>query len=264
MYIGVDIGGTNIRVGSTASLSDPHIEKRISFKVTHDYETDFSRLVEELKLFGPIQAIGIGTAGHMSPDKKMVFRSRNSPERENKPIVDSLQKIFSCPVFMENDGVACAYGEVMYSSKKQTSFMILIWGTGIGGANFKRQNGTVTIEMLGREYLDDWQVLCGGRNLEKRYKEPSNLIPSDLDQVMSDFKKHLTILIHMYTPKNIIFVGGIAVKRAVSLEKIFDEMKAKYKEFQKIGMEVSKFGEDAGLYGAFGLLYHGGHIDIHS
>lgn len=255
MYIGVDIGGTNTRIASSNSLKKVVIQQKISFKNTRDFDRGFLHMCEEIQTFrGDLAGIGIGIAGTMSEDKQSVAKSTNCPELVGKPIVEALSEKFSCPVVMDNDGVTAAFGEALYGSGAPHNFTFIIWGTGIGGATVQEKQGAISAEKIQKKYLEHWERACGGRNLEQKFGLPENLSVFTWNVIMTIFAVELQRFIAIAKPKCIIFGGGIAIKKAELLEKIFLDMKKQNGDFSGIDFRISNLGEDAGLYGAFGLL----------
>jgi glucokinase len=77
-------------------------------------------------------AIGIGTAGQITPDG-MVRSAPNLPF-ENEPLQAKLEKELEMPVIITNDVHAAAYGEWKYGAGKGVDNLVVLFvGTGIGG-----------------------------------------------------------------------------------------------------------------------------------
>lgn len=245
MYLGIDIGATRIRLASMASLDDQKIQNKTSFLNSHNFESDFLQIVQKAREFAKdFQGIGIGILGVLDERKVTTFNTNNLLEWEGKPIRSSFEEEFSCPVFMENDAVAAAWGEYFYGGEK-SDFAYITWGTGIGGALVVVKENQPEVEQINWEkYLKDWEHRCGGRNLLKKFgKSPADLSEEEWKQVMISFSEELAVFTQKLNPNKIFFGGGITIKQSSRLGKL---------EFPQI--RISQLGEDTGLYGAFSLL----------
>lgn len=245
MYIAIDIGGTNIRVAAADNLESLHIRKKLVFKNNHNFEEYMDRIVDFCGTQSKISAVGVSTNGTLNKDKTVVVGGvANTPEKTGKPLVDILKRRLGCPVVMDNDAVASALAEGIYGHKNLGEFIYVIWGTGIGGAVARRENGKFKVEQIDwLKYLDDWEAACGGNRIEKKFgKSVKDLSDEEWTGVGKDFKKHLLKLIEIIGIKHVILGGGIAVTQ-------FDRIKDMASD-----LYISSFGEDAGLYGAFALM----------
>jgi glucokinase len=140
--VGVDLGGTNIKVGVVtttgevvSSLSVPtegqggpdHVISRMSAAALQ--AINVSGLDK-----GRILAVGIGAPGAMSHKEGLIISPPNLPGWSNVPIRDMIAKGTGLPANLENDANAAAYGEFWAGGGKGTNDMVLFTlGTGIGG-----------------------------------------------------------------------------------------------------------------------------------
>lgn len=140
--IGVDLGGTNVRVGIVSSkgkilysLKSPIPRKRNRKTLLHH----IAELVEgnldwakQKKL--KIQGIGLGSPGVLSIKKGIVRQSPNLPEWVNVSIAQYFKKRFKLPFVLENDANAAALSEAWIGAgKKANSVICVTLGTGVGG-----------------------------------------------------------------------------------------------------------------------------------
>jgi glucokinase len=141
MYsIGIDLGGTNIAGAVVDSQGDIVFKASIPTRRERHWEEivdDIAQLVKSLvKDYGlhmrKIQAVGVGCPGIIDPQKgRVVFASNLA--FEDTPIRDRLQKKIKCPIYIENDANAAAYGEYVAGiGKDYDSFVAITIGTGIG------------------------------------------------------------------------------------------------------------------------------------
>lgn len=140
--IGVDVGGTNVRVG----IITP--EGKVLKKV--QYITDiskgglalFERLVSNLKSLiqenikesNQLIGIGIGVAGPININKGIIMEPPNLPGLKGFPLRDFLKEKISSPIAIENDANAFTLGEgwvgVANGCKHYCGITL---GTGVGG-----------------------------------------------------------------------------------------------------------------------------------
>ena len=247
MYISIDIGGTSIRIASSPSLGDLDLSIKIEFFGTHSYESDYSKIVEEIgKRSKEIKGIGIGIPGDISKDKRIVMDTSWNHEWEGRSFVDNLAKEFDCPVHMDNDAVVAALGVEEYGEGKGKEFAYVTWGSGMGGANVTRSGEKVISTKLDwDEYFAEWEEKCGGKKMENNYgKTGDKLTEKDWESLMEDFQDEIDKFINKLNPKMIIFGGGISTKQKSRLLGLKSDTEVK----------VSLLGENTGLYGGFALI----------
>jgi len=141
LYIGVDLGGTNILVGivtqqgkvlATAkkkTKSDAGTEKIIDRVVATCMEA-----LETAKLsLNDIQALGIGAPGVVDLKTGVVIEAVNLRWTQF-PLAKSLKDKLKIPVAVDNDVNVGAWGEYKAGAgKKQDDLLAIFIGTGIGG-----------------------------------------------------------------------------------------------------------------------------------
>ncbi|WP_334107475.1 ROK family protein [Methylobacillus sp.] len=145
LSLGVDIGGTNFRIGVVQGKTVIHeqrfpadfssICKRYA-PVTAMQEIlriSLSALQQAIKLYPEIGAIGIGFPGFIDPVKGYVIQSPNLPGLHNVDIAGELGKLIGLPVRMENDALVAALGEFTLLQQAPRSMVYIGLGTGVGG-----------------------------------------------------------------------------------------------------------------------------------
>lgn len=198
MYIGIDIGGTSIRIASSNSLDTALIQDKVEFLNTGSYGVDYVSIVQAINnITDNVEDIGIGIPGTISKNGKTVISNNHNKEWVNKPFIDSLSAEFKCPVYVANDAVAAALGVAYYGEGKGLRFPYVTWGTGIGGANINIVNSAVEgVKFIWNEYFKSWEDKCGGKNIEAVYgKTGDKLSEQEWEKVMSDFYSELELFI---------------------------------------------------------------------
>ena len=141
-YVGIDVGGTNIKIG----LFDSELKliSKTSITTNADMGPDIvinnmARTVEELiskagLTLKDIVAVGIGTPGPAKYSEGIIIRSTNMPKFKNVPICKMLNDKLGAPVVFDNDANVACWGEyTMGAGKGVKDIVFFTLGTGIGG-----------------------------------------------------------------------------------------------------------------------------------
>lgn len=137
--IGVDLGGTKIKLGIVSSegriikkLSIPTLANEGVDKSIGQIKKGISSLLKGNKK--SVSGIGIGAPGVVSLKKGTVENPPNLPGWGKVHLGKIINKEFSLPTFVENDANAAAIGELIYGAGKNlSSFIMVTLGTGVGG-----------------------------------------------------------------------------------------------------------------------------------
>jgi len=142
VYIGIDLGGTNIKIGcfdsnvkllgktsvpTEADLGPEYVVGRI--------EEATKKLLEESgKGIDELCAVGIGTPGPANYAEGIIIRATNMPKFKNTPLRDMVSEKLGRPAILENDANVACWGEfVLGAGKDITDMVFFTLGTGIGG-----------------------------------------------------------------------------------------------------------------------------------
>lgn len=129
--IGIDLGGTNLRVALVSEEGE--IVRKIKKSSAEEIFTSLLESIEAVRT-SEVVGIGLGVAGIIDRKHGRVFSSPNLHSVEGIDLIEDLQRKFHLPVFLENDANAAALGEkVSGAGKNFQSFVLLTLGTGIGG-----------------------------------------------------------------------------------------------------------------------------------
>lgn len=259
MYIGMDIGGTNIRIASVESLTSPHIKKKIALHNLPDFDSNIRQIKEAIQSMQcTVQGMAIGLPGKLNPDKTTIIFTRYASQWMDEPISKTLADIFNCPVILDGDSPTGGLGEAIYGAHHDQDFYYITYGTGIGSARITYRNGKhIAHKVKDAEhavYLNPWQQECGGKGIENTIGKPaSQLSEAEWQAVMDKFQGYLLRYIEYFQPATIIFGGGVAVKQWPRIQAAIDVLLSKHPE-ANTSISLTSLGENAALYGAFGLL----------
>ncbi len=138
--IGVDLGGTNVRVAAVDSAGRMFDRKSIPAVFDSGPEiviAEICAMVNNLSSrwgTSGLRGVGIGVPGFIDIDAGVVVGAANLPGFQGFPVRDQIQRILGTPIVLENDANAAALGEMWMGAGKNVKDLILITlGTGIGG-----------------------------------------------------------------------------------------------------------------------------------
>lgn len=142
-YIGMDLGGTNIKV----SVFDVNFQKvgenRTPTEVKYGSEhvlvrmyNNVTDLLEKLHISTEdIVCMGIGVPGILDIKNGISRFSPNFPKWEEVPIVAWMENHLHIPVYIDNDARVNLYGEWKFGAgKNRQNVLMITLGTGLGGA----------------------------------------------------------------------------------------------------------------------------------
>jgi glucokinase len=137
--IGVDLGGTSIKLGIVTSNGKllkkiqirTEAEKGVK-KVIENITSGIREITKNSKY--RIEGIGIGCPGVVTPGKGIVENPPNLPGWKKVNIGKIIHDEFKKKVYVDNDANAAAIGELIFGSgRKYKSFIMITLGTGVGG-----------------------------------------------------------------------------------------------------------------------------------
>ena len=138
--IGVDIGGTNLKIGALLPNGEVLYKMTTPSQVQEGRDSVINRIVNaieeverragELDLAG----VGIGIAGAVNQRDGMVVQAPNLPGWEGFRVVEELSEVLSCPIVIDNDANVFTLGEGWRGAARESrNFCCLTLGTGVGG-----------------------------------------------------------------------------------------------------------------------------------
>lgn len=137
-YIGIDLGGTNIRAAIVQEdgkilcmkKSESHPERGAEPVM----ETMIS-LIESLDGYQECEGIGMGIPGPINTAEGKIIVSTNLPKLIGYPIADHIRDHFGKPTFLDNDVKVAALGEAVLGAGKGYPIVYYVTiSTGVGGA----------------------------------------------------------------------------------------------------------------------------------
>ena len=140
--IGVDMGGTNLRIA--AITTEGKLLEKITLGVKLALGRDYvigemcdaiHRLTEQYRESGNFVGAGIGVPGIIDVEAGMMRKSANLPGWTDYPVRDVIERRLGARIFLDNDANVAALGEKWLGAARDADNMaMLTLGTGIGGA----------------------------------------------------------------------------------------------------------------------------------
>ena len=274
MKIGIDLGGTNIRVGA---VSDGKIVRKAQVPTPHTACPDevvdaIVNLIRQVAADDAIEGIGIGVPSVVDWEKGIVYNVMNIPSWKEVHIKDILEGTFGVPVAVNNDANCFALGEKMYGAARLYDDVVgITLGTGVGaglifGGRLYSGRNTAAGEVCSLPYLEsDYEHYCSsgffvdrgttGRDAATLASEGN----ADIMPVWQEFGSHVGNLVKAvllaYDPQAIVFGGSIAK----AFEHFEKPMMQSLETFmypnmvQRLKIFVSEL-DDVAIYGASALV----------
>jgi glucokinase len=171
-YIGVDLGGTNIKCGIVTDegeilykTSIPTRADETADLVIDDIITLINKVLDESNTtIDEITSIGIGTPGAVDEQKGSVIYTGNLPFLHTE-ITPKIAGTFKVPCYIGNDANVAALAEALFGAGRgKKSALVMTLGTGLGGGyvlNGKVQGGSHGVGgELGHMIIEPEGVAC--------------------------------------------------------------------------------------------------------
>ncbi len=134
MKIGIDLGGTNMRIGLVDA--GQIVEKEIRpcpAKESEEVVLDALTALISSHLTAEVSSIGIGVPTLVDAEKGIVYNAVNIPSWREVHLKKILEDRFGIPVAVNNDANCFALGEKLFGAGKDARSLVgLTLGTGVG------------------------------------------------------------------------------------------------------------------------------------
>ena len=279
--LGIDIGGTKIRMGVIDANGHILYEEQIPTTIPL-YPYLEENVLRILALRPDISAIGVGTHGFVDPKQgKVIYAAETLPGWTGTPIKEWLERATGKRVEVENDANVVALAEAKFGAAQGLDrVVVLTLGTGLGGGvlwDGKLLSGGPHggAAELGHMilYPNGVKCACGrlgcsemyvsGTALRRRIKEAGlSVTPPELfenaqtdpaaKQVVEEFTMDLALVISSlqaaFDMEMVIIGGGVSEAADLWMESLQRQLKPVL--LNPLDIEVARFENDAGILGA--------------
>jgi glucokinase len=139
--IGVDLGGTNLRIAAVdesgllleKTTLGTQVQKGRDFVISEMCDA-IQQVVTKYVGKANLHGIGIGVPGIIDLETGMLYESPNLPGWDHYPVREEIERRLQTKVILENDANAAALGEKWLGAARDFPSMCMITlGTGVGG-----------------------------------------------------------------------------------------------------------------------------------
>lgn len=246
-YIGVDLGGSSIKIGIVNSEGKIVLKDKVHTKPNRNYTEIIkdialliNKLMEELNI-STKQVLGIGIGSPGTPDvKNGILLYSNNLNFINVPIKDELGKYFDLPIYLDNDANVAALAESEFGASKDVQNSVLLTlGTGIGGGIIINNGIYSGFNNAGSELghmvivYNGIECSCGQNGCYEKYASASALVT----QTIKAAKKNGSSIINKLVNSDYDKVNAKTVFEAQKLnDKTADNIINQYLEYLAIGI----------------------------
>ncbi|KDN55680.1 ROK family protein [Flavobacterium seoulense] len=290
--IGIDIGGTSLKCGVVNESGEMLFSFLVPLK-TAKTEKEIIILISNVilqcadQLNGTVVGVGIGFPGVIE-NNVIIGGGDNLPEFEQSNLGETLKKLTTYNIIIDNDANLMGLGELIYGAAKDSSDVIFLTvGTGIGGAvlinnklhggynNRGAELGHIVIQQNGLA------CACGGIGCLEAYASVTALVNyyQSLNPILSEevdgkyiiekyllgekeaikaMERHFDYLaagissfINVFSPQKIVIGGGISEAGQFYIDEIRRRVKSLTipVAFAHTEIVAANLGNKAGLLG---------------
>ena len=273
--LGIDLGGTNVRVGSIDKNSLVRVE---SMSITKDGSAnevinEIFILIEKFSI-SEIMGIGIGVPSLVDIERGIVYDVQNIPSWKEVHLKEIIENRYGIPVYINNDANCFTVGEKYFGKgKKYKNIVGLILGTGMGAGiliNDKLYSGkncgagefgaisylkkTYEYYCSGQFFINEYNI--SGEKLFKKAKEGDYEAIKIFSNFGANVGEAIKLIMFSIDPDAIILGGSVTKSFNFFKEDMFKSIRGFYysKSIENIKIEVSEI-ENVSILGAAALYY---------
>jgi glucokinase len=273
--IGIDLGGTNVRVGLVEDNKLRNISS-VSIHAEGDAEQVMGELFDlvDRSMVPAVEAIGIGVPSVVDTEKGIVYDVQNIPSWKEVHLKEAMEERYHRPVLVNNDANCFALGEKYFGKSQNVHSLVgVIIGTGLAagiiiddhlyaGSNCGAgEFGMVDYRDRYYEYYASGQFFQNVHNMkgERAYRKAQKggqCALAMFDELGEHIGNAIKMILYTFDPEQIILGGGVSrafpyFKRAM-WKRIHTF--AYHKSLKSLKVEVSEL-DNTGVLGAAALYY---------
>ncbi|HZZ26979.1 MAG TPA: ROK family protein [Pirellulales bacterium] len=239
LFVGVDVGGTNTKIGLVDDLGRTLSFLSIATEEPAGPEAGIRRIGNAVRQMimvaglppGSVARVGLGTPGPLDLATGTLVAPVNMPHWHNFPIRDRLAQACNLPVTYGNDASAAAFAEYWLGWGSVQSLAMFTLGTGIGGGIIVDGKPIDGQHSLGGEYghaiIDCSETArlcgCGQRGHLEAYASATSVVKCTNEELQSGRKSSLTYRMEQGAPLTTLLLAEEAENGdALALEIVMD------------------------------------------
>lgn len=276
VYIGVDLGGTNMRAGRVENdclVAQASERTPKSPKDTAETIDLLERVIRSV--WTPeVSAIGIGVPGLVDRQNGVVYNLVNIPHWDVVPLREILEARFGVRVVIDNDANCFALGERVFGVGRQyENFVGLTLGTGLGGGIIQQGRlladsncGSGEFGMMpyrdnileyycsGSYFMNIWGV--DGKTMYERALKGDAEALEAYRQLGEHIAAAVMIVMLAVDPEMIVFGGSVAAAHALFEKSLWENLRdfAYPNSVKRLRIFFSEM-ENPAILGAASLCY---------
>src|SRR5712692_5031680 len=271
-YIGIDIGGTNTRVGVFQSLELSTFELVAKFPTYQQYQQQLQAIIGAIQRSNleRIAGIGISIAGRIARDGRSVIIAPNLPEYVGQPFAQDIARQFRCPVYLAHDAVCGLLAEKKFGhihNFDRCAYLTVSTGTGAAIKLSKASNTLTSSIEIGHQILDGNQRVClcgqvgcletftGGKQITLRYgRSPAEITDTAFWENFCHKLALGLVNLAMLTRIDAITISGAIVLQNTFLQSLLQQKVHDMIKGAVLELGIATLAENAPLVGAALLL----------
>lgn len=273
--IGIDLGGTHVRVGV---VEDDHITKinseRIPASGTQEEVLQVIHQLIDSVMDENAKAIGIGVPSVVDTEKGIVYDVQNIPSWKEVALKKILEDRYHIPVLVNNDANCFALGEKYFGKGKNVHSMLGVTiGTGLGTGiviNDKLYTGVNcgAGELGYVDYLDQcFEYYASGQFFQNCYHTSGEVVFQKaragdplsimiLEELGTHIGNAIKMILYAYCPELIVLGGSISRSYSFFQKNMWERINTYLyaDNLNHFRLEISEL-EYCGVLGAAALYY---------
>lgn len=285
--IGIDIGGTNLRVAIISKDGNVVDTFKVSNEVEKGAEYNLDKLINHIKSDWKgyeFEKVGVGAPGPLDLKVGRILNPPNLKGWENFNIKDYLSEKLNIPVQVNNDANVAGLAEaVVGAAKDADSVFYITISTGVGGGlilDKKIVNGahSQAAEIYNMIINEDEYIQpglnksslegqCSGVNIARiasseynsdlstkevfdLYNNNEEKIVKVIDVWINNISTGIANIIAVVDPEVIVLGGAVPINNPCLIPKVIEAVNKKVADPNMVDIRVAKIGDNAGLIGA--------------
>ncbi|MCI5773339.1 MAG: ROK family protein [Erysipelotrichaceae bacterium] len=288
-YIGVDLGGTNVRVSKVneagvilQTVKGPSYGSEGPAKVM----PNIIKMIKEIDGYQECAGIGVGVPGPVDTARGIMCLSSNLPGFTGYPIANELYEEFHKPIYLDNDANVAGLAEAMVGAGKGMNIVYYVTiSTGIGGAliangrlvsgknGYAGEIANIVIDRQRKKvnHLNAGAIECeaSGTAIVRKAKElmpyaqinhagdvfalaaNRDVIAIKLvDEITTDLAYMFSIIAHVCDPFAFVIGGGVMKAKEHFLPQVIEKYQALVHEGMRNTLFLEAQLEEPGVIGA--------------